>query len=134
MKTTGKTETTVVKEPGKGFWKRISKGIKTILDGDFLTRERMIRNLPFLLFLGALAMIYISNTYYAEKTFREIEATRKELKELRYQYIITRSDLMFQQKQTEIEKRAAAIGLKEAVKPPYIIHFSSKAPVPGKMR
>jgi len=106
--------------------RRLVKPIQKILDGEFLTRESVINNLPYLGFLTLIAIIYIANTFYAEKTFKEIEATKKELKELRYQYITTKSALMFTSKQTEIAMRAKQLGLGEKKAPPYKIFHSTQ--------
>jgi hypothetical protein len=107
--------------------KQISKPLQSLLDGEFLTREGVVNNLPYLAFLAIIAIIYIANTYYAEKTFKQIEATKIELKELRYQYITTRANLMYLSKQTEIAKRVKEIGLKETTIPPYKIFYSGLA-------
>lgn len=104
--------------------KRISKPIQSLLEGDFLSREGVVKNLPFLAFLAIIAIVYIANTYYAEKTFKEIESTKSELRELRYQYITTKSNLMYLSKQSEIEGRARLIGLTETKVPPYKIFYS----------
>jgi hypothetical protein len=86
----------------------------------------VLGNLPFLVFLAILAMFYIGNTYYSEKTFKAIEKTKNELKELRFQYITVKSDLLFYSKQTEIAKRLGSGGLKGTVKPPYKIFYSKE--------
>lgn len=101
-----------------------SKPIKRILEGDYLSRESVLKNLPFFFFLALIAIIYIANTYYSEKTFKEIEVTKTELKELRYRYITAKSTLMFESKQVEISRRAQLQGLNENVAPPYKIYFS----------
>jgi hypothetical protein len=104
--------------------KRFRRPIKDILGGDYLSKESVIRNLPFVLFLGLLALVFIANTYYAEKTLKEIERTKVELKELRFQYITTKSNLMYYSKQTEIAKSALKYGLKETTIPPFKIFYS----------
>lgn len=104
--------------------RKIGKTIHDLLEGDFLSGKGMIRNLPFLFFLAVVAVVYIANTYYAEKTFKEIEKTKAELKELRYQYITTKSTLMYQSKQVEIGLRAEGLGLKETLVPPFKVYYS----------
>ena len=106
--------------------KKIRKPLRHLLEGDFLTRRSVVRNLPYIAFLGVLGLIYIANTYYVEKSFKEIETTKKELKELRYQYITTKSRLMYLSKQSEVARRAAGLGLKETKVPPYKIYYTTK--------
>jgi hypothetical protein len=103
------------------------KAVQEFLGGDYLSRELVTGNLVFILYLGLLAMIYIGNTYYNEKKINRIERTKSELKELRYQYITTKSILMFQGRQSEIAKRAMVHGLKQTTMPPYKILYSGEA-------
>ena len=72
-----------------------TRRVQEFLGGDYLSKAWVVGNLPFLLYITILGMLYIGNTYYTEKTYKDIERTKNELKELRYQYINTRSELMF---------------------------------------
>ena len=119
---TEKTKSEV--HPVKKHWKD-RRPIHDILGGDYLSKESVIGNLPFLIFIAMLALVYIANTYYAEKTVKEIERTKVELKELRFQYITTKATLMYYSKQTEIARRALKFGLKETMIPPYKIFYSN---------
>jgi hypothetical protein len=104
--------------------RKIGKPIRDLLEGDFLSQKGVVRNLPFLFFLAVVAIIYIANTYYAERTFKEIEQTKSELKELRYQYINTKSTLMYQSQEGVIGKEGARLGLKETLVPPFKVYYS----------
>jgi len=95
-----------------------SKSAASILDGSFLTRENLLRQLPFIIFITFLAIIYIANSYNAEKTIIEINRTKKQLEELRYEYITTKSNLMFQSKQSEVAYRLSTSQVKESTVPP----------------
>lgn len=101
-----------------------SKSAASILDGSFLTRENLLSQLPFIIFITFLAIFYIANSYNAEKTIIEINRTKKQLEELRYEYITTKSNLMFQSKQSEVAYRLAASQVKESTVPP--IKLTSK--------
>ena len=92
--------------------------VQNVLGGNFLKRESTLRLLPFFLFLTLVSMFYIANTYYAEKKERDIQALRKSLKELRYEFITTRSELMNQSQQSEVARRLEAINIKESRVPP----------------
>lgn len=93
--------------------------IQSILGGGFLTKDGVVNQLPFLFYATFLAILYIANIYYAEKDIREFNALKKELKELRYEYITSKSSLMNISKQSEIAKRLLGSGIKESVVPPY---------------
>lgn len=103
------------------------KALQDFLGGDYLSKEWVVGNLSYILYVALLAMIYIANTYYTEKKFKSIERTKVELKELRYEHITTKSILMFQGRQSEISKRAVIQGLKEAKMPPYKILYSDES-------
>jgi len=81
--------------------------------------------LPFLFFLTMLAVIYITNSYYAERTIRNIEKTKTDLKELRTEHISVKSEMMFKSKQSEIAVKLIPYGIKESVIPPIKIFISN---------
>lgn len=114
---------------------RFSHTIQQFLGGEFFSRETVMNNLYFLVYLAILAMLYIGNTYYAEKTFKDIEKIKNELKEYRFQHITAKSALMFHSQQSEIAKRAAAYGLKVTTLPPYKIFYkSSRGPATDSLQ
>ena len=92
----------------------VGGAVQNVLGGNFLTKQKAVRLLPFFLFLSLLAMLYIANTYYAERTERDIQALRKSLRELRYEYITSKSELMKQSQQSEVSKRLKDINIKES--------------------
>jgi len=103
----------------------LAKGLSSVFSGTFLTNERNVKHLPYILFLGLMAIFYIANGYYADDKIREENRTTNELKELRSEYISVKSDLMFASKQSEVAKSAEALGLKEPVVPPMKIEVDS---------
>ena len=100
------------------------KRVQEVLGGDYLSKSTVVNNVPFLIYLAILAMFYIANTYNTERMYKQIETTKTELKELRYQYITARSSLMFESKLSELNKRTQALGLRETVIPPFKIFYS----------
>lgn len=103
----------------------LAKGLSSVFSGTFLTHEKNLKHLPFILFLGVLALFYIANGYYADDKIREVNKISNQLKELRSEYISTKSDLMFASKQSEVAKSAEQLGLKEPVVPPVKIEVDS---------
>ena len=53
-----------------------------------------VRFLPFILYLMAVALFYIGNTHYAEKTIRKIDKIKVETEDLRADYTTLKSDYM----------------------------------------
>ena len=115
----GRLKTKPVKMPHRG-----RKRVQDVLGGDYLSKKTVAGNVPFLIYLAVLTLFYIANTYNTERIYKEIEKTKTELKELRFEYITARSSLMFESKLSELNKRTQAIGLKETVIPPYKIFYS----------
>ena len=94
----------------------IGSTTKGILGGELIT-EKTFRLFTFLLFIAFLAFIYIANNYLAEEKIREINHLHKELKELRFEFIDSKSDLMELSKQSRISKRLETVGVKENRQP-----------------
>jgi len=88
--------------------KKIGNAFLNIVNGDFLTQKTSTKQLPFVLFLAVIAMVYIANGYYAEHTVRKINNATKELKELHSEYITTKSTLM----QISTQSSVAGLSLK----------------------
>lgn len=101
---------------GKSF----AKPLINIISGNIFTKEEVVKHLPYVLFLAFIALLYIANGYYAEDTVRELNKAGTELKELRSEFITTKSDLMYISKQSEVAKMAEKknLGLKESLVPP----------------
>jgi len=93
---------------------------KEFLDGSILTREGMTRQLPFVLFLTLLAVLYIGNRYHAERMVRKITETELEVKNLRAEQITIAAELMNISKPSEVAAivDAKSLGLKPSVEPP----------------
>ena len=103
---------------------RMTRGLHNIIGGDLLSNRAVLNNLPYLIFLAILAMFYIGNTYYTEKTFKQIEKIKNELKELRFQSITAKAKVLDFCKQTEIAKKVERQGIKGTTTPPFKIFYS----------
>lgn len=102
----------------KGAGSKVARGFLQVLDGTFLTKENFMQLLPFVFFLTGLAIVYIANSYYSERTIRDIQNINTELKELRSEFITTKSELMFRSKQSEVANSVADLGIEESRMPP----------------
>ena len=96
----------------------IAKRILSVLDGSFLTRDNVLNNIPYLLFLFGIGIFYIGNSQFAESGIIGIDTINRELKELRSEFISTRSELMMVSKQSEVAKAVEPMGIYESVVPP----------------
>lgn len=83
--------------------------------------NRIVKNIPFFLFLAVLAILYIYNGHHADKLVRKIAATEKNIKELEYEYKTVKSDLIFRSKASELIKAVEPLGLREPKLPPMLL-------------
>src|SRR5215510_6840318 len=96
-------------EPANTGWKR------------WLNYQSVVKQIPFFLFLTLLAVIYIYNGHYADKTTRNINRTAKDVKELQHEYKTVKSEVMFRSKQSELAKAVEPLGLKELTTTPVVL-------------
>jgi hypothetical protein len=94
--------------------------VKELFDGTFLVRENMIRQLPYVLFLTFLGVIYIGNRFHAEHMVRQINDLKIEVGNLRAEQITITSELMNISRPSEVAAlvESKGLGLKESMEPP----------------
>ncbi len=106
------------KTENKSVGSSIVKHILNFLNGDFLTKDNVLNNIPYVLFLFGIGIFYIGNSQFAESGIIGMDTINRELKELRSEFISTRSELMFVSKQSEVAKAVEPMGIYESVVPP----------------
>jgi len=104
--------------PAKGSWREII---------DRISYKGIVKNMPYLMFLTVLCILYITNNNRAISLTRSINEKTKELKELRWKYMDIQSRLMYQTSETQMINRSAALGLKPLDRPA----FEVKVKVPA---
>jgi hypothetical protein len=104
----------------------VGRSVSGFLDGNFFSRENMAKQIPFILYLTFIGVLYIANSYNAEKTIIEISRTKKQNEELRFAYITTKSDLMFHSKQSEVAVKLKNSGIKESLVPPVKLYVKAE--------
>jgi hypothetical protein len=104
--------------------KKVGRSVHSMLDGSFLTKDKFIRAMPFIIFLMILGVIYITNIFHVERSMRQIDDLEEDLRELRYEYISSRSKLMNISKTSEIVIKLKETGIGESVDPPKKIMVS----------
>lgn len=94
--------------------------VKDIIDGTFLVRENMVKQLPFVLFLTLLGVVYIGNRFHAESMVRKIDHLKIEVGNLRSEQITITSELMNISRPSEVAAlvESKGLGLKESMEPP----------------
>lgn len=96
-----------------------------LLNGRFLSGQKFLDQLPFLLYLCGLAIVYIAYGYFTESTVKQIYRVDAELKELKAEYLTSQSELQQIRQQSNIADAIKDLGLKESVTPPQKIVLPS---------
>ncbi len=105
---------------------RFPRVIIGVLNGNFLARENVIRNMPFMFYVVLLMVLYIAYGYYAERTVRELHNVDVELKDMRSDYISKRAELEKTEKQSQVAEDIEMLGLKESRVPPTKIEVDAE--------
>ncbi len=105
--------------------------LREILDGSVLTREKVVRQLPFVLFITFLLILYIGNRYQTEKVIRDTLILQTQLKELRAESISLASELENLSRQSQVARlvEQKSLGLVESQDPPVKLTVRKKRTV-----
>ena len=91
---------------------------------NYFSYENVINNIPFFMFLAAIAIFYIFNGHKADKLIKNISSTEKNIKELEYEYKTIKSELIFRSKASELVHVVQPMGLIGSDKPPIFLSDS----------
>ncbi|MBW7951165.1 MAG: hypothetical protein LC134_03060 [Chitinophagales bacterium] len=80
--------------------------------GSLFNSQWITSNMNFFLFLSFMAIIYIANGHWADKTIRNIDKTKRELRDLQFEYKTVKAELMHKTEESQILKVAEPLGLK----------------------
>lgn len=101
---------------------RLTNTMQKVADFDFnISREGMLKQIPFALFIVLLLLIHIWNAHNVEKVIRKTDTLNREIKELRSEYISILSELMSESKQSTVAAKLDTLGIKELTTPPFKI-------------
>lgn len=118
----GKKESSAPKEKSTGSGKKVARSIVEVLNGDILSRDSVIKHLPFLFFLTALVIANIGYGYYTDKTAIRINKVSEEISELRSESRAIESELNNKSMQTQVANAVDTLGLEESLVPPVILN------------
>ena len=88
---------------------------------DRISYQGIVRNMPYLMFLTLLAILYITNNNKAISLTRSVNEQTKELKELKWRYMDLQSRLMYQTSESQLIKKTELFGLKPLDRPAFEI-------------
>lgn len=98
---------------------RVRSDWKALLEK--LSYTAIVSNVPYLAFVALLCVLYISSNKRAVDTQRALNKLNDTLKELRWEYMDAKSQMMRAQMETEVIKNADALGLKPMLTPAFTI-------------
>ena len=96
----------------------VPRALVGVLNGSFLTKEKVLGNMPFILFIAGLMLCYIGYGYWTERTVRDLDRTSSELKEMRSEYLTAHSHLEQAEQQSHVASDISSLGLKEGREAP----------------
>ena len=84
-----------------------------------VTDKFFFDQLPFVIFLTFIGVLYIANSYYVEGTVREMEKVKKDIIEAKNEFVITKTESSLMGQRIEVLKLVEALGLQEFAIPAY---------------
>ncbi|MEY4703794.1 MAG: hypothetical protein RIR96_1691 [Bacteroidota bacterium] len=91
----------------------------------YLGYQTIVKNIPFILFLSVVAILYIYNGHFADNLVRKITKTERSVRDLEFEYKTLKSEVIFRSKASEMIKAVEPLGLKELKEPPITLTDST---------
>lgn len=91
----------------------------------WLNYQSIVRQVPYLLFLAFLAVLYIYNGHNADKMIRKTSRAASELKDLQSEYKSVTGDVLLRSRQSELVEAVKPLGLQELTTEPTVLTDSS---------
>lgn len=106
---------------------RVARSFADVLNGNVLTKDYVITNLPFIGFLTGIMLIYIGMGYYADRNARKIEKIEAEILEANSEMVSLKTELNMISNPAQIADSTRSMGLVETRDfPPRVIKVSDK--------
>lgn len=85
------------------------------------TTNLVFGNLRFIMFLGGLTLVYITNALQAERQMHQIQHMEKEIKELKWEYMAIKRDVLYRSMQSQMDGNVESLGLNLSPNGPKVI-------------
>ncbi len=89
-----------------------------VMNGEFLSRDNFVKNLPFTFFIGFLLVVLIGWGYYAETVTRKEIKLEKELGELNSEYFTLGNEFNTKRGRRPIAAKLEGTGVSESLVSP----------------
>jgi len=98
--------------------KKQKRSFSKVISGEFLSREEIINNIPFISFLGLLLVVLIGWGYYTETIGKRESKLEMELGELNSEFFSLGVEYNKLSRQTQVSERLKESDLKVSDDPP----------------
>ena len=88
--------------------------------------QSVVKQVPYLLFLALVAVLYIYNGHNADKLVRRTSKAARELKDLQSEYKSVTGDVLLRSRQSELVEAVQPLGLQELTTEPTILIDSTE--------
>ena len=105
---------------------KFKKSIYDISRGNLLVSDESFKNWRFILFIVGLMLMMIASSHSSDKKVMSIAKLNKEIKELRSEFLDTRSISMKLKLESTIKNKVLALELKPSQNPPQVIRVTLK--------
>jgi hypothetical protein len=96
-----------------------------IMNGDFLTREFVLKNMGFIFFVMFLLLLVVSKGYYVNQLAKEIKLSEEEISLINAEYVDVKANLEVKTRRTNLIQKLEGTGLKETLTPTKVIKVST---------
>lgn len=97
-----------------------------IMNGEFLTKEFVVKNLGFIFYFILLLILLVAKGYYDKKLTKDLDQSQKELDELTGDYVAKKAQLEEETKRITLVKELEPLGLKETENPTNVIRVKKE--------
>lgn len=105
---------------------KVKQNIYNVLKGRFLVSEDAFKNWRIIIFVVFLLLFMISRSHSTDKKVLRIAKLNKEIKELKAEFVDTRTRVMRLELESSIQKKVAERGLLPSENPPEKIKVVKK--------
>lgn len=106
--------------------KQTSQTLVQIMNGEFLTKEFVVRNLVYIFFVMFLLILMVSKGYYVNQLSTDIRKTEEEVGQLTADFVESKAKLEEETRRTELIEKLSPIGLRETVNPTKVIRIKKE--------
>lgn len=103
---------------------KLSRAVKRVLNGEFLTREEVLNHIPFVLYVCGFFLLSIAIGYDFDNTERRKQKSSERLREVSAEYKTLKTQLEARRQQSQVSAEIDALGLEESSTPPLIIEVN----------